>query len=373
MAAPAGRLLALATHSDLGVALARDGEIVWANPRLAMWLERPECGDVAGRLPDSLLEDLGDGLPNPCVPGPVSCTLRTPSGPREVEVRVVCDPDGGDALWLISDLECVRDPEVELTRMSRALQDANDELTRLRAALAREMSERHQLLSVVSHELRTPVSVIRGYHNLLLAETDPLSAQQRDFLEQSAKSCERLDRFIGDLLSACGEASGNGLVDLERTSLEKLLIDVIAFLRPLLDERDLMVELHLDRDATWGYFDPARIEQVVMNLLSNAIRYSKPGTSVSVWSSSIAAASHRFIELAVVDTGPGIAPEDRDRIFEPYVRAADDEKSGGLGLGLAICKRIVHAHGGTIAVCDESGWGSRFTFTLPAADPEEAS
>jgi signal transduction histidine kinase len=132
------------------------------------------------------------------------------------------------------------------------------------------------------------------------------------------------------------------------------------------------VELRVDPDATWAHFDPARIEQVVTNLLSNAIRYSKPGTSVSVTTRSIAAANHRFVELAVVDTGPGVATEDQTRIFEPYVRAADDHASGGLGLGLAICKRIVDAHGGTIAVCDEPGWGSRFSFTLPAADPEDS-
>ena len=74
--------------------------------------------------------------------------------------------------------------------------------------------------------------------------------------------------------------------------------------------------------------------------------------------------------VAVIDTGPGVATEDQGRVFEPYVRAADDVSSGGLGLGLAICKRIVDAHGGTIGVTDEPGWGSRFSFTLPAADPE---
>jgi signal transduction histidine kinase len=243
---------------------------------------------------------------------------------------------------------------------------------RLRERLVAAIDERDELLSVVSHELRTPVTVIRGYNNLLLGDgVGELNAQQREFLVQSNQSCERLNRFISDLLSACGEASGNGLLDLKRGSLQDLLIDVIAFLRPLLDQRDLIVELRLDSDATWALFDPARIEQVVTNLLSNAIRYSKPGTSVSVRGRSIVGAGHHFVEVAVVDTGPGVVPSDRERIFEPYVRAADDHKSGGLGLGLAICKRIVDAHGGTIAVCDEPGWGSRFTFTLPGAEAEE--
>jgi two-component system sensor kinase FixL len=91
-----------------------------------------------------------------------------------------------------------------------------------------------------------------------------------------------------------------------------------------------------------------------------------------VRSRSLPAENHGFIELSVIDTGPGVASEDRERIFEPYVRAADDRGSSGLGLGLAICRRIVTAHGGSISVCDEPGWGSRFTFTLAAADIEGA-
>jgi signal transduction histidine kinase len=378
MTAPAGHLLALATQTDLGIALGRNGEIVWANRRLAQLLDPRGAVDPTGLAPDALLEDAGWGLPDPHASKPVPCRLRTPDGLRDVEVEIVRDPESVepecvDLMWLVRDLAPGPDVKGELVRTSRALQDANRELAAVREALSDETAERDQLLSVVSHELRTPVTVIRGYNNLLLGEQPgSLTDQQREFLEQSNDSCERLNRFIGDLLSACGEASGNGLLALERGSLEKLLVDVIAFLRPLLDERDLIVELHLAPDAIWAHFDPGRVEQVVTNLLGNAIRYSKPGTAVQVRSRSIAAANYRFVEMSVVDTGPGIAPGDRVRIFEPYVRAADDQSSGGLGLGLAICKRIVAAHGGTISVADEPGWGSRFSFTLPAADSLEA-
>jgi signal transduction histidine kinase len=376
--APAGHLLVLANQTELGVALARDGRIVWLNPRLSRLLDPRDGRDATGLSPDSLLEDAGWGLPDPLADKPVPCRLLTRDGSRGVEVTVVRDARPGegapDAIWLIRDVAPGPDLEGELVGTSRALHDANRELAVLREALGNETAERDQLLSVVSHELRTPVTVIRGYNNLLLGEqAGSLTPQQRDFLEQSNLSCERLNRFIGDLLSACGEASGEGLLEIEPASLEILLVDVVAFLRPLLEERDLMVELQLAPDAIWAHFDPSRIEQVVTNLLSNAIRYSKPGTSVQVRSRSIAAASHRYLEMSVIDTGPGIAAGDRLRIFEPYVRAADDESSGGLGLGLAICKRIIDAHGGTICVCDEPGWGSRFSFTLPIADSEEAS
>jgi signal transduction histidine kinase len=302
--------------------------------------------------------------------------LRTPDGPRPVDV--VGARDAGalrgqpETLWLLRDAAGDAAAGGDLARMSGSLEVARQEVARLRETLADEIREREQLLSVVSHELRTPVTVIRGYNNLLLSgQAGLLEADQRDFLEQSNRSCERLNRFITDLLTACGETKGNGLVSLQRASLEVLLFEVIAYLRPLLDERELSIELHLDPDAIWAHFDATRVEQVVTNLLSNAIRYSKPGTAVAVRTRSIAAANHRFVELAVVDTGPGVATEDQMRIFEPYVRAADADSSGGLGLGLAICKRIVDAHGGTICVRDEPGWGSRFCFTLPAADPEE--
>ncbi len=373
-AAPAGHLLALATQTDLFVALDRDGEIVWANPRLAELLNREGPEGWAGLYTECLFEDRGEGLPDRGGEAAVRCGLRAPTGAREVEVvaaRQDADRGAPSTLWLIRDLRETGPDTEELHRLCGSLQSARQEIARLRDALSAEIHEREQLLSVVSHELRTPVTVIRGYNNLLLSEEmGPLDANQRDFLEQSNRSCERLNRFIGDLLTACGEASGN-VVNLRRASLEKLLVEVIAYLRPLLDERDLCVELRLDPEAIWAHFDPARIEQVVTNLLSNAIRYSKPGTSVCVHTRSIAAANHRFVELAVVDTGPGVAVADQQRIFEPYVRAADDRSGGGLGLGLAICKRIVDAHGGSITVSDEPGWGSRFGFTLAAADPEE--
>jgi signal transduction histidine kinase len=374
MTTPAGHLAALATHTDLFVALDRQGEIVWLNPRLAELLGRGDLAEQAGLYVSCLFEDTGEGLPDATRSDPVACRLRAPGGTREVEVVAARErrPDRAqpETLWLIRECAAGRDLPGELHTLSAALHQSRRESARLRGALAEEIREREQLLSVVSHELRTPVTVIRGYNTLVLSgQMGELDDKQREFLEQSNRSCERLNRFIGDLLTACGEASGH-MVELRAASLQDLLVEVIAYLRPLLGERDLDVELHIDPEACWAHFDPARIEQVVTNLLSNAIRYSKPGSSVQVHSRSIAAANHRFIELAVIDTGPGVALQDQTRVFEPYVRAADDRRSGGLGLGLAICKRIVDAHGGTIAVRDEPGWGSRFSFTLPAADPE---
>jgi len=263
-----------------------------------------------------------------------------------------------------------------LAQFPRDLEETQREIERLRAQISREAAEREHLLRMVTHELSTPVTVIRGYNNLLLTQNPgPLTERQRDFLEQSNRSCERLNRFLGDLFGVAGEGNGSHSVDFQYASLERLLVDVTGLLRPLLEERNVAVELCIDRDASSAYFDPGRIEQVLTNLLTNAIRYSKPGTSVCVRTRLVPVGRNSLIEVSVIDTGPGVAPEDRERIFEPYVRAGDASR-GGLGLGLAICRRIVDAHGGSISVDEEAGCGSCFSFTLAptgAAATEQAS
>jgi signal transduction histidine kinase len=182
-----------------------------------------------------------------------------------------------------------------------------------------------------------------------------------------------LNAFIADLQAASGDPNGGRLPDLASASLEPLIEGVLKFLRPLLQERQLEVELDLSPDALGARFDAPRIEQVLTNLLSNAIRHAEPRSSVGVRTLLLAAAGHRFVEVSVSDSGPGISPQDRERIFEPYVRTGDDRTGSGLGLGLAICKRIVQSHGGTIGVFDvPERPGSRFAFTLLAADLPEA-
>jgi signal transduction histidine kinase len=108
---------------------------------------------------------------------------------------------------------------------------------------------------------------------------------------------------------------------------------------------------------------------VLTNLLSNAIRYAPEESCVRVATRPLGQGDGRFVELSVTDEGPGVPPAERERIFRPYVRGSDRGQGGGLGLGLAICKRLVEAHGGAIVVRDAPGGGSCFAFTLPAAPP----
>jgi signal transduction histidine kinase len=372
---------ALADSIGEGVAICRGGRICWASQRMVELMGRSEARDLLGATVDSLLEDTGGGLADPAGTGPVNCRVGDPhGGMRQVRATRISGPgiasEGDEEIWVITDQTRLQFVEREILETGRALHRANRDLATLRDRLREETREREQLLTVVSHELRTPVTVISGYNKLLLSNrVGRLTEEQRRFLNESTKSCQRLNRFIQNILTAASDAHGDELLQLARASVGSTIEGVIAFFRPLAEERDLRMELALDSDALWARFDVSRIEQVLTNLLGNAIKYAKTEGEVRIETRCIEAAGLRFVEVAVADNGPGIAFEDRNRIFEPYVRGTEENRGEGLGLGLAICKRIVEAHEGSITVADRPGGGSRFAFTLPAADadPVEAN
>jgi len=262
-----------------------------------------------------------------------------------------------------------------------ALARAEREIARLRAEVAALSSDRADWLTVLAHELRTPLTVVCGYNRLLLSgEAGPLTADQTRYLEESTRSCRRLDRFIEGLLGAVHDGFLEKRLEIAPNDLETLLADVCRMLAPLLEARGLRVELEVEPAARRARFDTTGIEQVVTNLLGNAVRYSKAGGTLRVFARrrdpeavrrnagavEEPACTGDAVAVSVVDQGPGIPPADRERVFEPMVRIGGSGDGDGLGLGLAICRRIVVAHGGRIRGDDAPGGGSRFTFTLPA-------
>ncbi|MEE9607060.1 MAG: HAMP domain-containing sensor histidine kinase [Myxococcota bacterium] len=367
------RLAAAVPH---GVAVIRDERIAWANERLLETAGRKSPSALLGAALGELFEDTGSGLPDPGRPRAVECGLRRPD---EALRTVVCRPvrlgvGPEPEAWIVEDLTHVRTLERELLEMTRKLHGASREVASLREQLRGERADREELLTVVSHELRTPVTVIRGYNRLLLSqEVGPLNEAQRRFLEESSKGCQRLDTFIGNLLEASREAQGYDVLEIGHGRLAALIEGVVEMLRPLLDERGLAVKIDVAPEANWARFDPLRIEQVLNNLLGNSLKFAKPGGAIEIATRLLApdpkrAAQGSFVELAVADDGPGVAAEDRERIFRPYVQGVDESDAGGLGLGLAICRRLVESHGGRIEVTDRPGGGSRFAFTLPTSE-----
>jgi signal transduction histidine kinase len=160
------------------------------------------------------------------------------------------------------------------------------------------------------------------------------------------------------------------VLELGRERIDQAIESVAEMFRPLLLDRQQTVGLDFADDARLARCDRTRIEQVLTNLLGNAVRYARRGGTLEIGTRALPAAAdgRRLLEVRVADDGPGVAPEDRTRIFDPYVQVDCEGRSGGLGLGLAICKRLIEAHGGTIGVRERPGGGACFHFTLPCAE-----
>ncbi len=234
------------------------------------------------------------------------------------------------------------------------------------ATIARD---RDRVLAAVGHDVRTPMNSIMGICALLL--DSELEQEQRLWLERIRASCEALLAMLNGLLEiASGEVGGSGL-QVDEVDVIDLVREVTGTLQPQARDKGLELKTRYD-DLLRGHWlvDPTRLRQVLFNLIGNAIKFTASG-QVEIRASAVADASGAAtIKLAVSDTGPGIAPEDRVRIFERFKRGRDQdqENSGqaGLGLGLALCRENAVLLGGALTVESALGVGSEFTFEFPA-------
>ena len=354
----------------VGLLRLHDGCVAEANAALRALAGRGDA--LHGLKLDDLLEDIGRGLPRDAGPAALECALVRPDGSRRaVAFRRATSRLGAGTCWWVEDVTARRDLEGELLRAGRELASANRASEGARTELAAERAEREELLSIVSHELRTPLCVVTGYARLLLREeVGPLGDEQRHFLEESLKACTRLDRFVSNLLEAARVHKGAPVLELGRERIDLAIESVAEMFRPLFMDRQLTVHLRVAPDASVARCDKVRVEQVLTNLLGNAIRYARRGGALEIATRVLEGdpPGRRMLEIAVADDGPGVASADRTRIFEPYVQADGASRAGGLGLGLAICRRLVEAHGGEIGVRERQGGGACFHFSLPAAE-----
>ena len=220
--------------------------------------------------------------------------------------------------------------------------------------------QRSALLRSVSHDLRTPLAAIRAVVSDLRDEVLYDAAARQELLELVADEAERLDRLVQNLLSMSRIEAGSLQPERQAVAIDELLDNRVRRLRPLL--RDATVTVQADPGLPLVSADYTMVEQVVTNLLENATRHSPPGSPIVV----SANAQGDFIEVSVIDKGPGLDAGDVERLFRPFERGPGSRSSG---LGLAICRAFVEAHGGTIGVngvgTDRRQPGARFTFTLP--------
>jgi two-component system sensor histidine kinase KdpD len=236
---------------------------------------------------------------------------------------------------------------------------------------AAQLSEKHSievereklrstLLSAVSHDLRTPLATITGSASSLLLKAKELPAFAVDMIESIHKEAARLGRLVTNLLDATRMEAGALTLNREPYYIAELIGSALSRLEPLMGNRqtDIRIADHLPLLS----IDGVLIEQVVMNLLENALRHTPDGSALTI----SAGVTPYAIEVVISDQGPGLKLGSEQEIFERYKRL--DKKGGdGMGLGLAICKGIVEAHGGNIWARNHSEHGAEFHFTLPLA------
>jgi signal transduction histidine kinase len=237
-------------------------------------------------------------------------------------------------------------------------------------------------LASAAHELKTPLAVIKGYYDLLLTGSlGKLTDKQKDILEESKESCERLVRLVSMFLNYSALESGKLVLQLRENDLRDCLEEITSRWSEGYQRKGVKLESQLDPSIPTFKFDYQKVQQVTFNLLDNALKHTPMGGTVTLrarphfWERRVSQVApteerRRFrlprpnsVEVSVADSGPGIAPEHHQEIFEDFMRV--DKNTSGMGLGLAIAKRLIQAHRGKIWVESETQKGSTFAFLLP--------
>jgi two-component system sensor histidine kinase ResE len=221
---------------------------------------------------------------------------------------------------------------------------------------------RTDLLSTVSHELRTPLTLIRTSIGLLL-DSQPDEEMRLRLLHNIKQSTDRMSALVTDLLDLVRLRHERAELPMRRIDVGVLVTDVATMMRPLIEDRQQTLEVPPLRPWPRLQGDPRRLERLVLNLVSNASKFSPPGARIRIE----VVAAREEVTIGVADTGPGIPPEVLPHLFEQFYTARTSSSSHniGVGLGLPIAKSIAEAHGGRIDVESEVGVGSTFRVTLP--------
>ena len=284
------------------------------------------------------------------------------------------------ASGLMRDIESVRDGVRAVGEGSRDIEiatEGNDEMSELAEAAnrmaarlgasesEREVAEkaRRDLVAAVSHDLRTPLTSLRLLAGAVEDELVDDDTRRR-YLAQMSGHIEALSGLIDDLFELSRLEAGDIQWSMQQVALDELLAETVEAMRPHADQKRVAVRAEVSDSVAPARANPEKLQRVLLNLIQNAIRHTPADGSVTV----AAVSNGTTVEVEVADTGEGVAPEERDRVFEPFFRGGEGRsRTGeGTGLGLAICRAIVEAHGGKIWLAD-SPTGTRVRFSLPSA------
>ncbi|HEX6306858.1 MAG TPA: HAMP domain-containing sensor histidine kinase [Longimicrobiales bacterium] len=239
--------------------------------------------------------------------------------------------------------------EIARVQLARLYDDARE------AAAARE-----EVLKIVSHDLRNPLNTISMAAEMILEQPDPATRVRGVGVIRRAS--ERMNRMVQDLLDVAKLETGRLAIEVEDVSVGSLIDEAVETLAPLAAERQLALASALPPELPHVCIDRGRILQVLSNLIGNAIKFTPPGGRITLHAQQ----DPGSVRFAVIDTGPGIPPDQMQRIFGRFWQARPSDRRG-LGLGLTIAKSIIEAHGGRIGAESRPGEGTEFWFTLPAA------
>jgi len=366
----------------------RSGRILMVNSRARKCLDSLQLGDLNRlNLFGDLLEVEAKRIFTDIESGQHEVKLDLSRGEKRTRASIhwVPEPD-----WLVVEFEAptetqtAPDPATQIT-VQELLQEREITYRNLLAAYLKLQEVNRQktvFLASAAHELKTPLAVIKGYYDLLLTSSlGRLSEKQRDILEESKESCERLVRLVSMFLNYSALESGKLVLQLRENDLRDCLDELSKRWLEAFQRKGVRLDAAFDPSIPNFRFDYQKVQQAAANLLDNALKHTPAGGFVTLralphfWERRVSEASpsqerRRFrlprpnsVEVSVADSGPGIAPEHHQEIFEDFVRV--DRNTTGMGLGLAIAKRLVQAHRGKIWVESESSNGSKFTFLLP--------
>jgi signal transduction histidine kinase len=354
--------------------LASQGFPAGTNLNLFEHLLRMEAGEVFRQLEGGEQELR---LPVECPGG---------HGPGQAHIRWMPEPD-----WLMVYIEPEALPEAPAAdaAIQQTLQDLLQEReityrNLLAAYLRLQEVNRHKtvFLASAAHELKTPLAVMKGYYDLLLSGSlGKLNEKQRDILDESKESCERLVRLVSMFLNYSALESGKLVLHLRVNDLGDCIGEIISRWNDAAQRKQVRLKARCAENLPPFTFDYQKVQQAVANLLDNALKHTPAGGVIRVvaepyfWERRVAQVAPAVerrrertelansVRVSVSDSGPGIAAEYHQEIFEDFVRV--DRSSSGMGLGLAIAKRLIQAHRGKIWVDSEVGRGCTFTFLLP--------
>jgi len=294
----------------------------------------------------------------------------------ELEARVIARTadlaDANEELTSMNEEMAVANEELtamneELISLNEDLEHANSDLEAANRAVVEATRAKADFLAAMSHELRTPLNSVIGFSDIMLREmSGPLTGEQRRQLEMVRSSGSYLLTLINDVLDIARMDRGQLLPDLSLVDLREVVEHAFTAFHAIGAEKGLEMRLVLPDTDCRIMTDPTRFEQILVNLLGNAVKFTAEG-----WIESRVVRSDGMIEITVADSGHGIAAEDIPRVFEEFYQVHTEAGThiGGTGLGLAISRRLAAALGGTLTLESELGRGSMFTLRLPAEDP----